>query len=182
MILSDQIQYCSHCGASVSVIIPQGDNRPRHVCDACGTIHYENPKVVAGCIPVYEDKILLCRRAIEPRRGYWTLPAGFMENGETLEQGARRETFEEACAELQDVHLYAIYSLPRINQIYVMFRGSLIAETGFGIGEESLDAQLFEERNIPWDDIAFRVVHLTLNRYLKERVTGLFTHSNEIID
>jgi len=182
MILSDQIQYCSHCGASVSVMVPQGDNRSRHVCSQCETIHYENPKIVTGCIPVYQDKILLCKRAIQPRLGYWTLPAGFMENGETLEQGARRETIEEACAQLQDVNLYSVYSLPRINQVYVMFRGDLVDENSFGVGEESLETQLFKEQDIPWENIAFRVVNLTLIRYLNERTTGDFTLCNEIID
>ena len=170
MNLSEHIQFCSHCGTKITIAIPDGDNRHRHVCPSCGVIHYENPKVVTGCIPTCGDRVLLCKRAIEPRLGYWTLPAGFMENDETLEQGARRETLEEAQAELTDLHLYGVYSLPRINQIYVMFRGELSDEEGFGPGEESLETKLVLQEEIPWDQIAFRVVSLTLQRYLNNRV------------
>ena len=171
----DPIQFCCQCGEPITITIPEGDNRKRHVCLSCGYIQYQNPKVVTGCIPVWEDKILLCKRAIEPRYGYWTLPAGFMENGETLAQGAERETWEEACAPLRDTTLYAVYSLPRISQVYVMFRANLLSPDDYGIGVESLDTGLFEEHEIPWDEIAFRVVEKTLKRYLEERVTGNFT-------
>ncbi len=182
MNLSNQIKFCSHCGASVSVAIPHGDNRPRHVCDQCGSIHYQNPKVVVGCIPTWENKVLLCKRAIEPRSGYWTLPAGFMENLETLEQGALRETWEEACAKPIHPALYAIYSLPRISQIYVMFRAQLRSVDDFGTGEESLDVRLFSESDIPWDNIAFKVINLTLTRYFDEKKEGQFSFINGIID
>lgn len=169
------INYCNLCGKKASLQIPSGDNRERHVCESCGHIQYQNPKVVCGCIPVWGERILLCRRAIEPRKGLWTLPAGFMENGETTQDGAARETMEEACAELTDQEIYSIYNLPRINQVYIMFRAKLTGESNFSPGEESLEVRLFEEEEIPWEEIAFRVIHLTLERYLAERKSGNFT-------
>ena len=169
------IKYCNHCGENVSLLIPAGDNRDRYVCDGCGQIHYQNPKVVCGCIPVWRDRILLCKRAIEPRKGLWTLPAGFMENGETIQHGAARETLEEACAEIAGQTLYGIYNLPRVNQVYVMFRAELTGENSFAAGAESLEVRLFEEAQIPWSEIAFRVIHLTLERYLAERKSGNFS-------
>ena len=177
----DPIQYCSHCGDYVSLLVPDGDDRTRHVCDSCGQIHYQNPKVVCGCIPVWQDRILLCKRAIQPRRGLWTVPAGFMENGETIQQGAARETMEEACAEIVDPQLFGIYNLPRINQVYVMYRAELTAKDSFGVGSESLDVRLCTEADIPWQEIAFRVVHLTLERYLRERACGTFSVTVEDI-
>ncbi|MEM7195888.1 MAG: NUDIX hydrolase [Pseudomonadota bacterium] len=179
--LDDLVKFCSHCGHSVNKTIPEGDNRERHVCPQCHTIHYQNPKIVTGCIPVWEDRILLCRRAIEPRKGLWTLPAGFMENGETLAEGAARETWEEAVAPLKNQTLYATYSLPRISQVYIMYRAELTAEDAFGVGQESLETELFLEEDIPWQEIAFRIVILTLERYLKERVTGQFTIVDQVI-
>ena len=169
------INYCNQCGENVSLLIPQGDNRDRHVCNACGQIHYQNPKVVCGCIPVWGERILLCRRAIEPRKGLWTLPAGFMENGETTQHGAARETREEACAEVTGQTLYGVYNLPRVNQVYLMFRAQLTGENNFAAGAESLEVQLFEEQQIPWDEIAFPVIRQTLQRYLAERKSGNFS-------
>jgi ADP-ribose pyrophosphatase YjhB (NUDIX family) len=165
--------YCSECGARVTEKIPAGDDRPRHVCEACQTIHYQNPKIVAGCIPVWEDRLLLCRRAIEPRHGLWTLPAGFMENGESTEQAAVRETLEEARAEVGALSLYGVFSIPHINQVYMMFRGQLQTRE-FGAGRESLEVRLFDEHQIPWDDLAFPVVRLTLERYFRDIRTKQF--------
>ncbi|MCU7797013.1 MAG: NUDIX hydrolase [Candidatus Thiodiazotropha sp. (ex Myrtea spinifera)] len=162
------MKFCSQCGSTVEVNIPEGDNRPRHVCAACGTIHYQNPKIVVGCIPVWQEKVLLCRRAIEPRYGFWTVPAGFMENGETSQQGAARETLEEACARVDVEGLYTLFNLPHINQIYLLFRSRLL-DLDFGAGAESLDVGLFEEHEIPWDEIAFPVVRETLRLYFKDR-------------
>ncbi|MCU7806270.1 MAG: NUDIX hydrolase [Candidatus Thiodiazotropha sp. (ex Semelilucina semeliformis)] len=162
------MKFCSQCGSAVEVNIPEGDNRPRHVCAACGTIHYQNPKIVVGCIPVWQEKVLLCRRAIEPRYGFWTVPAGFMENGETSQQGAARETLEEACARVDVEGLYTLFNLPHINQIYLLFRSRLL-DLDFGAGTESLDVGLFEEHEIPWDEIAFPVVRETLRLYFKDR-------------
>ncbi len=167
------MKYCSQCGTPVSLRIPQGDNRPRYLCDACGVIHYQNPKIVAGCIAEAEGRILLCKRAIEPRYGLWTLPAGFMENGETTIQAAQRETLEEACARVEVQALYSIFNLPHIDQVYMFFRGSLSGRE-FGPGDESLDVALFQESEIPWDRLAFPVVKETLKLYFSDRALGRY--------
>jgi ADP-ribose pyrophosphatase YjhB (NUDIX family) len=120
------MKFCSNCGAAVTRKIPPGDSLPRDVCDACGTIHYTNPRMIVGCVPVWEDKVLLCKRAIEPRRGLWTVPAGFMENGETLDKGAARETLEEANARVEIGALYAVYNIPHVNQVYLLFLAKLL--------------------------------------------------------
>ncbi len=168
------INHCTFCGSRVTFEIPEGDNRPRHLCRRCGQIQYQNPRIVTGCIPVWEDRILLCKRAIEPRLGYWTIPAGFMENGETIEQGAMRETREEACANVINPSLYQIYNVTSVNQIYMLFRAELDGSDQFGIGQESLAVELVEASRIPWDKIAFRVIHNTLQRFLKEHGQGRF--------
>ncbi len=167
------MKFCSECGQPVSLKVPAGDNRPRHVCDACGTIHYQNPKIVAGALPVWEDKVLLCRRAIEPRYGLWTLPAGFMENGETMDEAALRESREEANANLVIEGLYTVISLPSINQVYVMYRARL-QDLAFHPGEESLETALFGEAEIPWDRLAFRTIRYTLERYFADRRQNRF--------
>ena len=146
---------------------------PRFVCERCDTVHYENPKVVVGCIPEWEDRILLCRRAIEPRHGFWTLPAGFLENGETAAAGAVREALEEAEARVEIGALYTFYNLPHINQIYLMFRGRLL-DLDFGPGSESLEVRLFREDEIPWHDLAFRTVGETLRHFFHDRARGQF--------
>jgi ADP-ribose pyrophosphatase YjhB (NUDIX family) len=167
------MKFCSQCGSPLSIEIPPGDNRPRHVCPACGAIHYLNPKMVVGCIPEWEDKILLCRRAIEPKYGLWTLPAGFMENGETTAEGAARETLEEAGARVEVLGLYSMISLPDINQVYLVFRAKLL-HLDFNHGEESLEARLFAEAEIPWQHMAFRTIQHTLERYFADRRAGTF--------
>lgn len=165
------MKYCSSCGASVTFRIPEGDNRERFVCDDCNTIHYQNPKIVAGCIPEWQGRILLCKRAIEPRYGLWTLPAGFMENGETTEQAAMRETWEEACARVEITGLYGLFSIPHISQVYMFYRGELVNGT-FSVGVESLECDLFSEAEIPWDQLAFPVVKETLSRYYEDSKQG----------
>ena len=152
------MKFCSQCGSEVELRIPAGDTLPRFVCPVCHTIHYQNPKMVVGCIPEWEGRILLCRRAIAPREGKWTLPAGFMENNETLAQGAARETLEEANARVEIRELYAVYNLPHISQVYLLFRAKLL-DLDFSPGIESLEVKLFEEHEIPWDEMAFRVIH-----------------------
>ena len=134
------MKFCSVCGNEVRVGVPEGDNRPRHICEGCGTIHYHNPKVVAWCIAHWEDKVLMCRRAIEPRHGLWTVPAGFMENGETTYEGAMRETLEEANARVEVDDLYVTVNLPHINQVYMLFRGRLL-DLDYSAGEESLEVE-----------------------------------------
>ncbi len=165
--LSNTMIYCSNCGARVVEKIPAGDDRARFVCETCATIHYQNPKIVAGCIPEWNGRLLLCRRAIEPRLGLWTLPAGFMENLETTEQAAARETWEEARARVVDMSLYGVFSIPHISQVYMMFRARLQAEE-YAPGPESLDVRLFDEHEIPWDELAFPVVRLTLEKYYQD--------------
>lgn len=174
------MKYCSHCSHPVAVRIPAGDNLPRFVCEFCGTIHYQNPKIVAGCIACWEDRILLCRRAIEPRHGMWTVPAGFMENGETVAQAAARETVEEACAEVQDLRLHGLFNIPHISQVYIMFHAQLVAPR-FAAGAESLDVKLVKEQEIPWDELAFPVVHHSLKLFLADRAADRYdTHMLDI--
>lgn len=168
------MKFCSNCGSSVVLAVPPGDNFTRHVCPSCQTIHYQNPKMVVGCIPEWEDKILLCRRAIEPKYGLWTLPAGFMENGETTAQAAARETHEEAKARVEIGELFSMYSLPYINQVYLLFRARLL-DLDFGPGEESLEVGLFHESEIPWQQLAFRTVSETLKLYFSDRIEGKFS-------
>jgi len=165
------MKFCSNCGAPVQLRVPAGDTLPRHVCDACHTIHYQNPRMVVGCIPEWEDRILLCRRAIEPRHGLWTVPAGYMENGETTFQGALRETLEEANARVEIGPLYALYNIPHINQVYILFRGRLL-DLDVSPGAETLEVRLFAENEIPWDGIAFASVRNTLTHYYQDRRNG----------
>lgn len=162
------MNYCSHCGQPVEQRIPEGDNLPRHVCTVCHTIHYENPKIVAGCIAEWEDRILLCQRAIDPRHGLWTLPAGFMENRESTHEAALRETWEEARARVDIQSLFAVYSIPHISQVYMVFRGPLL-EPSYSPGPESLAVELFRQADIPWDALAFPVMEKTLRQYVADR-------------
>ncbi len=167
------MNHCSACGARVEHRVPPGDSLLRYVCTNCGIIHYENPKMVVGCIPEWENGILLCRRAIEPRHGLWTVPAGFMENGETTAEGAMRETLEEANAKVDILGLYALFNIPHINQVYMLFRARLL-DLDFSAGAETLEARLFEEDQIPWDQIAFITVRRTLKHYFSDRRNGEF--------
>ena len=167
------MKFCSACGAEGHYTIPEGDNRERFVCLSCEIIHYQNPRVVTGCLPIWQDQVLLCLRAIEPRKGYWTLPAGFLENRETIVHGAARETAEEANARVSDLQLYTVFSLPHISQIYMFYRAEL-DDLDFFSGEESLEVRLFDEADIPWDELAFPVVNETLELYFQERGSGQF--------
>jgi ADP-ribose pyrophosphatase YjhB (NUDIX family) len=167
------MKFCNQCGASVTLKIPAGDTVPRHVCDHCETIHYLNPKMIVGCIAEWDNRILLCKRAIEPRLGLWTVPAGFMENGETTMQGAARETLEEANARVEVGPLYALYNIPHINQVYLLFLARLI-DLEFSPGTESLETRLFEEHEIPWQQLAFATVRNTLRHYFEDRQAGEF--------
>jgi ADP-ribose pyrophosphatase YjhB (NUDIX family) len=167
------VNFCSACGNSVSRKIPLGDNLARFVCDSCQAIHYHNPKIVAGCIPEWEDQILLCRRAIEPKSGLWTFPAGFMEIGESTEQAAIRETKEEAQADVEITALHAVLSLPQAGQVYMVFRGRMLT-SAYDAGEESLEVRLFPLLEIPWDLMAFPVVREALRRYVDDVAKGRF--------
>jgi len=167
------MNFCSVCGEKVNIAIPEGDNRPRHICGSCGIIHYQNPKMVVGCLIEHENKILLCKRAIEPRYGLWTLPAGFMENDETTMQAAQRETQEEAGADVEVVELFTMFSLPHIDQVYMLYRAKF-KNFGFSSGPESLEVELFDEADIPWDEMAFPVISESLKRYFVDRKKGVF--------
>lgn len=168
------MKFCSKCGAPVELRQPPNDNRDRHVCVTCDTVHYQNPKLVVGTIPEWEDgRILLCRRAIEPKHGLWTLPAGFMENGETATEAAIRETVEEATASVALLDLYSMYNLPYISQVYLLFRARLL-DLDFAPGTESLEVELFDEQDIPWDELAFRPVAMTLRHYFADRKADNF--------
>lgn len=175
------MKYCSNCAAPVVRRVPPGDERPRWLCDACGEIHYQNPKVVTGCVPEWEGRVLLCRRAIEPRYGYWTLPAGFLENGETVAEGAARETLEEAGARVELLEAFTMLSVPMVNQVHVFYRARLL-DLDFRPGEESLEVALFEEAAVPWQDIAFRTVGMTLRHWFEDRRAGAFVfHSGGVV-
>lgn len=167
------MNYCPHCAAPLKHIIPPDDDRPRFVCPSCSLIHYQNPRLVVGCIPIWRDQILLCLRDIEPRRGKWTLPAGYLENGETVTDGARRETTEETGAQLELLEPYLLFDIVHINQIYLMFRAQLSGPK-FHPTRESIDVRLFAAEGIPWDDIAFPVIERTLRCYLADRDKGNF--------
>jgi ADP-ribose pyrophosphatase YjhB (NUDIX family) len=162
------MNFCSQCGAPVSSRVPPGDDRARYVCDSCGTIFYSNPKIVAGCIPQWGEQVLLCRRAIEPRSGLWTVPAGFMENGESTAQAAARETLEEANARVEIGKLFAYLNIPAINQVYVIFLARLL-DIDYSAGAESLEVRLFDEHQIPWEEIAFPSIERALRFYYQDR-------------
>jgi ADP-ribose pyrophosphatase YjhB (NUDIX family) len=167
------IKFCNSCGAAVTHRVPEGDSLERAVCDACGVIHYQNPKLVVGCLPTFGDRILICKRAIEPRYGLWTLPAGFMENNESAAEGAAREALEEANAKVQIEDLYTVYSIPHISQVYMMFRAKLL-DPDVSPGIESLEVKLVTPDEIPWNELAFTMVRRTLEHYLEDKRRGIF--------
>jgi ADP-ribose pyrophosphatase YjhB (NUDIX family) len=171
------MKFCSECAKPISLLVPAGDNRQRYVCLHCDIVHYQNPRIVAGTLPTYQDQVLLCKRAIEPRKGYWTLPAGFMENGETTEEGALRETLEEANARIQHPHLYTMIAVPHISQVHIFFQGEL-ADLDFSSGPESLEVQLFDEADIPWKELAFPTTSTTLRRYFSDRLQTINKDQN----
>ncbi len=162
------MKFCSSCGQPVHRRIPEGDQLPRAVCDSCGAVHYENPRVVVGCVPEWQGRILLCRRAIEPRRGYWTAPAGFLEIGESMHTAAARETAEEALAEVEVGTLLSVVNVLHAAQVHVMFRARMRA-ADYGVGVESLETALFAEAEIPWQKIAFASIRFALERFLADR-------------
>jgi ADP-ribose pyrophosphatase YjhB (NUDIX family) len=176
------VRFCPSCGSAVEQSIPEGDSRPRDICTSpsCGKIHYQNPRIVTGCIVESGEQILLCRRAIEPRYGLWTLPAGYLENAETLAEGAARETMEEANAEVEVIDLFSVFTLAHINQVYMLFRAAL-KSTHFAPGDESLEVRLLQESQIPWEELAFSAVEETIRLYFADRAKGRFrTHIGEM--
>jgi len=167
------IRHCKTCGGATDYRVPADDNRERATCTVCGTVHYENPLNVVGSLPVWRDQVLLCRRAIEPRHGLWTLPAGFLELGETTEQGALRETAEEAGARVKLLGLYTVLNVVRVGQVHLFYRAELL-DADFAPGSESLEVRLFREDELPWEQIAFRTVGETLRHYYADRARGRF--------
>jgi ADP-ribose pyrophosphatase YjhB (NUDIX family) len=182
MIYRSPIKHCKNCGTAVAYRLPDdGDQRERAVCPACNTVHYENPLNVVGTIPYLDDKVLLCMRNIEPRKGKWTLPAGFMELGETTAQGAARETDEEAGAQIEMGSLFSIVSVPRVSQVHLFYRAKLLSNQ-FKPGFETIEARLFTEAEIPWEEVAFRTVSVTLERYFADRRAGVYgVHSVDLV-
>jgi ADP-ribose pyrophosphatase YjhB (NUDIX family) len=175
------MNYCSLCGARTEIKVPEGDSLPRSVCTECHTIHYQNPRIIAGTLPIWQDQVLLCKRAIAPREGYWTLPAGFLENSETVAEGAARETKEEANAQVTDLQLYTVFSLPHISQVYTFFRAALEGPE-YSSGPESLEVELFYEQDIPWDQLAFPVITQTLQHYFADRKADVYpTHYQDLL-
>jgi len=175
------MNFCNQCGARVELRVPPGDHLPRYVCASCGTIHYENPRLVVGCVPEHEGHILICKRAIEPRRGFWTVPAGFMENNETLQQAAARESLEEALAEVQIGSLLSVVHVLHAHQVHVFFRATL-PKAEFGVGPESLEVKLVRAEELPWQDLAFPSTDYALRRYLADRAAGRDEHHFTTID
>lgn len=163
-----RINFCSQCGSPMNQRIPEDDDHIRAVCSQCDHVHYENPKMVVGTIPVLGDQILLCRRNIAPRKGKWTLPAGYLENGESVQDGAVRETLEETLARVRLVGAYRMFNILFVDQIYMMFRADLVSED-FGPTSESSEVRLFLEADIPWDEIAFEVIRQTLKDFFRDR-------------
>ncbi|MEM8593520.1 MAG: NUDIX hydrolase [Pseudomonadota bacterium] len=176
------MKFCSQCGATLNIDIPVGDNRPRHICSNpdCQEIHYVNPKIIVCTLPVLDDKVLLCKRAIEPRVGFWTLPGGFMECAESTEQGAIRETQEEAGAEVSVRQLYRVFDMPHINQVYIIYLAEMTSPQ-FEAGEESLEVALFSESDVPWSDVAFTVMKRALEDYFQDLKNGHFPIKNALI-
>jgi ADP-ribose pyrophosphatase YjhB (NUDIX family) len=175
------MKFCSKCGNKVVLRVPAGDNRERFVCEHCDTIYYQNPRIITGCLTIWEDQVLLCKRSINPRSGFWALPAGFLENGETAQAGAARETWEEACARVTIDELYTVFSLPHISQIYLFYKAQLI-DGSFSAGPETEQVALFREEDVPWANLAFPVVGDTLRHYFRDRIDNRFTvHTGDII-
>jgi len=169
------MNFCSNCGTRVVLKVPEGDLLPRHVCDNCGTIHYQNPKIVVGCVPEYEGRILICKRGIEPRLGYWAIPGGFMENDETLEAGAAREAQEEALIDVEIGSLLVVANVTHARQVHVFFR-SRMRSPGFGVTHESLEVKLVDEKDIPWDNLAFPSTEFALRCFVDDRAAGVERH------
>jgi ADP-ribose pyrophosphatase YjhB (NUDIX family) len=180
MSMPRRIQHCRVCGAATEYRVPPDDNRERAICTACGEIHYENPLNVVGTVPIWGDQVLLCRRNIEPRYGFWTLPAGFLELGESAAEGAIRETVEEAGANIELQDLFTLLNVVRVGQIHFYYRARML-DTGLAPGPETIEARLFREDEIPWDELAFRTVRLTLEHYFADRRSGSFPlHTGDV--
>ena len=173
MLIPRSFSHCKACGGVVDYLVPLDDNRERATCTVCGSVFYENPLNVVGTVPAWGNQVLLCRRNIEPRHGFWTLPAGFMELGESVEEGAARETDEEAGAHFELDGIFTVLSVKRVGQVHIYFRARLL-DTVFAPGPETIEARLFDEAEVPWEELAFRTVRRTLEHYFADRRTGHF--------
>ncbi len=180
MIMPRRIKHCRVCGAVVAYRMPADDNRERALCSACGEIHYENPINVVGTVPVWDAQVLLCRRNIEPRFGLWTLPAGFLELGESTAEGALRETVEEAGARIEMQGLFTVFNVVRAGQLHLFYRARMLDAT-LDPGPETIEARLFREDEVPWDELAFRTVRQTLEHFFEDRRNGHYgVHAGDI--
>jgi ADP-ribose pyrophosphatase YjhB (NUDIX family) len=180
MLLAHRIQHCRVCGGATVYRVPQDDNRERAVCTVCGEIHYQNPINVVGTVPFWGDQVLLCKRNIEPRFGMWTLPAGFMEHGESTAEGALRETIEEAGANVEMLGLFTVLNVVRAGQVHIFYRARLL-DTTLAPGPETIEARLFREHEVPWEQIAFRTVRDTLVHYFADRKCDVFNvHAGDV--
>ena len=166
------LNFCNKCGHTVKYQEVPDDHRKRYVCTHCETIHYQNPNIVTGALPIWEDKVLLCKRGIQPRIGYWNVPGGYLENGETVEEGAVREVYEETLTTVEIIGLHTVYSIPRINQVYMHFLANL-KTLDYQITPESTEIELFTEAEIPWNDIAFPSSKFTLKKFFEDRKKGI---------
>lgn len=175
------MKYCSDCGQTLEIQTPTGDTRERFVCQSCHKVHYQNPNVVAGVVAHSGEKVLLCRRGIEPQKGYWCLPAGFMENGESSDQAAAREAVEETYAKLEMQSLYAVFNLPHIDQVYMYYLAKLEDEN-IGAGRETIEAGLFAEDEIPWDQLAYPTIAAVLKQYFLDRKDNNFPLIHQLVD
>lgn len=174
------VRHCTQCGTATQSEIPPGDDRPRAVCPNCGHVQYVNPKLIVGCLAEFDGKLLLCKRAIAPRSGYWTLPAGFMELHETTAEGAARETHEEACARVEKLSLYTVINVPHISQVYLIYRGTLV-DGKHAPGTESLETALIAPADIPWDTLAFPTMRCTLQHYVRDVASGNFAMHTDTV-
>lgn len=165
------MKFCSNCGHTVSLKDIPGDTHPRFFCDQCESIHYQNPNMVVGCIPIWNDQVMLCRRAIEPGKGLWNLPGGYLENGETVEEGAAREVWEEAGIRVRVTSLHTVFNIPKINQVYLHFLAEM-PDLNYAAGVESLEVEMFKETEIPWEEIAFSSSTFSLEKYFSDRKAG----------
>jgi len=174
------MKFCSSCGAPVTHEIPDGDNRHRHICGSCDEIHYKNPNVVVGVIAEWQGRIILCRRAIEPRIGYWTMPAGYLEINESTDEGAAREAEEEAGIDVEIGDLLTLINIPQIGQVQMIYQGTL-RSPDFEAGIESLEVKLVTEDEIPWDELAFPTVKISLEHYYASRRAGEFSLHTQVL-
>jgi ADP-ribose pyrophosphatase YjhB (NUDIX family) len=175
------MKFCSNCAYPISFNLVEGEHIPRFHCTSCGVIHYVNPKIIVGCLPIWEDKVMLCKRGIEPQYGLWNIPGGFMENEETTEEGAVREMFEETKGAVNVIGLHTVFNVVPVNQVHLHFLVEM-KDLNFSLTPESIDIQLFKEEDIPWQDIAFASTKFALRKYFEDRKNNTRnTHTGSLL-